>query len=75
LRGVQERDKVGDVIAGSKFIERDITTEESQGEPEAARRLEFAEESVANFLEDVTSLAASLKLIVPAEVAVMRLST
>ena len=73
MRGVQERDKVGDVIAGSKFIGRDITTEESQGD--AARRFGCGEESVADFLEDIAGLAASLKLIVPAEVAVMKLST
>ena len=67
MRGVQERDKVGDVIAGSKFIGRDITTEKFQGD--AAHRFESGEDSVAEFLEEVADLAASLKFIVPAEVA------
>jgi hypothetical protein len=54
-------------MAGSKFIGRDITTEDSQGD--AAHRFESVEDSAAEFLEEVAGLAASLKLIVPAEVA------
>ena len=67
MRRVQERDKVAGVIAGSKFIGRDITTEYAQGD--AAYLFERADESFGESLEEVADPAASLKLIVAAEVA------
>jgi len=67
LGRVQERDKVGGVIAGGKFIGSDITEMDVSGE--AAYTLYNAEECTTDFLEEVAGLAASLKLIVPAEVA------